>query len=233
MNDNRRILAIIPARGGSKGVPRKNVRILNGKPLVYYTIAEAQKATLLDRTVLSTEDEEIASIGREYGMEIVARPAELAEDHVASRPVYQHVITHLEETDGYHADVVVALQPTSPCRVADDIDGAIRLFLASDCDSVVGVCETEHPPYWTFTVDNGFLAPVIPGWEEIYQRQQAPMTYRFNGAVYVIHRDVIMEHEQGVMGSRIKPYLMPRDRSIDIDAELDLKLASIVLGERK
>ncbi len=233
MNKKPAIIAIIPARGGSKSLPGKNIRLLNGKPLIYYTIAEARKSKYLQRIIVSTEDSQIAEIARKYGAEVIDRPVALAQDDTPSRPVYQHVIRYLEETEGFHPEIAVSLQPTSPCRLAEDIDGAIELFLKSDCDSVVGVCETEHPPFWTFTLEAGRLNPVIKGWEKLYQRQLAPRTYRLNGAVYVIHRDVIMEHKKGVMGSNIRPFIMPLEKSIDIDSELDLKIAGLLIKERR
>lgn len=227
------IIAIIPARGGSKSLPHKNIRLLNGKPLIYYTIAAAKKSKYLQRLLVSTEDNQIAEIARGYGAEVIDRPKALAQDDTPSRPVYQHVISHLEEIENYRSDIIVALQPTSPCRLVEDIDGAIEMFLKTDCDSVVGVCETEHSPYWTFILERNRLKPVLPGWEKIYQRQLAPKTYRLNGAVYVIHRDVIMEHKKGVMGSNIRPFIMPLERSVDIDSELDLKLTELLIMERR
>ncbi|MFC1903336.1 cytidylyltransferase domain-containing protein [Chloroflexota bacterium] len=233
MNKKPNIIAIIPARGGSKSLPHKNIRLLNGKPLIYYTIIEAKKSKHLQRLLVSTEDSQIAEIARGYGAEVIDRPKALAQDGTPSRPVYQHVISHLEEIENYRSDIIVALQPTSPCRLVEDIDGAIEMFLKTDCDSVVGVCETEHSPYWTFTLERDKLKPVLQGWEKIYQRQLAPKTYRLNGAVYVIHRDVIMEHKKGVMGSNIRPFIMPLERSVDIDSELDLKLAELLIMERR
>ncbi|MFC1931523.1 cytidylyltransferase domain-containing protein [Chloroflexota bacterium] len=233
MNKEPNIIAIIPARGGSKRLPRKNIRLLNGEPLIYYTIAAAKKSKYLQRLLVSTADSQITEIARGYGAEVIDRPESLAQDDTPSRPVYQHVISHLEEIENYHPDIIVALQPTSPCRLAEDIDEAIEIFLETDCDSVVSVCEAEHPPHWMFTLEEDRLKPVLPGWEKIYQRQLAPKTYRLNGAVYVIHRDVIMEHKKGVMGSDIRPFIMPLKRSIDIDTDLDLKLAELLISERE
>ena len=227
------IIAIIPARGGSKSIPHKNIAKLNDKPLIYYTITEALKSKWLHRIIVSTEDKKIAKIARQYNVEVIDRPDKLAQDDTPSITVYQHIIKHLEAVENYHPDIVVSLQPTSPCRIVKDIDGAINLFLNSDCDSVVGVCETEHTPFWTFTMQADCLTPVMKGWDKIHQRQLAPKTYRLNGAVYVIHRDIIMRHKAGVMGSNIHPFIMPMDRSVDIDNEFDLKLAGLLIKERK
>lgn len=233
MNKEPNIIAIIPARGGSKSLPHKNIRLLNGKPLIYYTIIEAKKSKYLQRSLVSTEDSQITEISRKYGAEVIERPAALAQDDTPSRPVYQHVIKYLEEVERFYPDIIVILQPTSPCRLAEDIDEAIEIFLETDCDSVVSVCETEHPPHWMFTLERDRLKPILRGWEKIYQRQLTPKTYRLNGAVYVIQRDVIMEHKKGVMGSNIRPFIMPLKRSIDIDSDLDLKLAELLIKERR
>lgn len=227
------IIGIIPARGGSKNVPRKNIRLLNRKPLIYYTIKEGQRSKYIHRLFVSTEDREIAEIAKGYGAEVVPRPIELAQDDIPARPVYQHVIKYLERMEKFYPNIVVALQPTSPFRLVEDIDGAIEKFLETDCDSVASVCETEHPPHWIYSLDGDRLKPIIEGSEKITLRQDAPKTYRLNGAVYVIHRDVLMEHTQGVMGSNIRPFIMPHERSIDIDTHIDLKLAELLLNERK
>lgn len=227
------IIAIILARGGSKSLPYKNIRLLDGKPLIYHTITEARKSKYLQRLIVSTEDSHIAEIARKYGAEVIERPVALAQDDTPSRPVYQHVIGYLEEVENFSPDIIVVLQPTSPCRLVEDIDGAIEMFLKTDCDSVVSVCEAEHPPHWMFHMEGSRLKPIFKDWDRVTQRQIAPKTYQLNGAVYVIHRDVIMEHKKGVMGSNIRAFIMPLERSVDIDSELDLKLAEIVIKERK
>jgi CMP-N-acetylneuraminic acid synthetase len=226
------ILAIIPARGGSRGLPRKNVRLLCGKPLLAYSIEAALASKYIDRLVISTEDAEIARISEQYGGEVIARPAELARDDTSSLRVYQHVIDRLEEKGKFAADVIVALQPTSPLRTARDIDAAIQKFLDAGCDSVLGVCEAEHPPYWMYTLDGDRMKVLIQGGEKIGCRQDAPLVYRINGAVYVTRRQVIMI-ENRVWGDDTRAYIMPRERSVDIDTEIDLKLAELLMQERE
>lgn len=224
------IIAIIPARGGSKGIPQKNIRLLNGKPLIYYTIIEALKSKHLGRIIVSTEDEEVAQISKEYGAEVIARPAELAQDDTPSLPVYQHVIKYLEEIEGFSPDIVVVLQPTSPLRTTEDIYEAIQKFLSTGCDSVVSICEVEHPPNWMYTLKRDRLIPLIGGRQKITRRQDAPAIYRLNGAVYVTRKDIIMK-ENRVMGNDTRAYIMTPERSIDVDTELDLKLAELVIRE--
>ena len=144
---NHNIVAIVPARGGSKIIPRKNIRLLNGKPLIYYTIKEAQNSKYIHRVLVSTEDREIAEIAKGYGAEVVPRPVELAQDDTPSVLVYQQVIKHLEQVEEFSTNVIVVLlQPTSPLRKAEDIDGAIEKLLHTDYDSIMSVCEGEHPP---------------------------------------------------------------------------------------
>lgn len=226
------ILALIPARGGSKTVPRKNIKLLNGKPLIYYTIREAKKSKYLSHIIVSTEDKEIAKIAREYGAEVIPRPLELAKDDTPSLPVYQQVIRHLEEAENFHPGIIVILQPTSPLRLVQDIDRAIEKFLQTNCDSVVSVCEAECPPYWMYTLEKDKLKSVIEGGDKIIRRQDAPKVYRLNGAVYVTHRDIIMKDNR-VLGSDTRAYIMPLERSVDIDTELDFKFAELLMKERE
>lgn len=232
MSDKQNIIGIIPARGGSKSLPRKNIRLLNGKPLIYYTISEAKKSKYLHRLIVSTEDSEIAEIAKQYEVEVIERPVELAQDDTPSLPVYQHVIRYLEEVEDFHPDIIVVLQPTSPCRLVADIDGAIEAFLKAGCDSVVGVCETEHPPHWIYSLEGDRLKPILKDWDKVTIRQNAPKTYRLNGAVYVIRRDIIMQQNR-VMGTDNRPFIMPLERSVDIDSDVALKLAQLLMKERK
>jgi len=227
-----KIIAIIPARRGSKGLPGKNVRLLNNKPLIYYTIREALRSKFLDRIIVSTDDKEITELAKVYGAEVIARPADLAKDDTPSLPVFQHAIRYLEEVEHYHPDVIVILQPTSPLRTVEDVDGVVEKFLQTDCDSVVSVCKVECPPQWMYILKVDRLQPVIKGREKIIRRQDAPEVYRLNGAVYVTHRDVIMK-QNTVMGNDTRAYIMPVERSIDIDTEVDFQLADVLIREKE
>jgi len=229
---NSDIIAIIPARGGSKSVPRKNIRLLCGKPLIVYTIEAALSSKYIRRVIVSTEDLEIAEIAKECGAEVTVRPSKLAQDDTPSLPVFKHVIKHLEEVDGFSPDIIVVLQPTSPLRTVGDIDGAIQKFSETGCDSVVSVCEVDHPPHWMYTLEGDRLKPLIEDGEKITRRQDAPEVYRINGTVYVTYRDVIMKQNR-VLGDDTRAYIMPQDRSIDIDTELDFKLAELLMKERE
>jgi len=230
MNKELNIIAIVPARGGSKTIPRKNIRLLNGKPLIYYTIVEALKSRFIGRIIVSTEDDEIAQIGKKYGAQVIVRPPQLAQDDTPSLPVFQHVIEYLEEAEGLVVETIVVLQPTSPLRTAQDIDRAIQEFLETGCDSVVSVCEVEHPPQWMYVLDHDKLKPFLKGGGSITRRQDAPKLYRPNGAVYVTRRNIIMKKNK-LLGSDTRPYIMPAERSIDIDTELDFRLAEMLIKD--
>jgi len=224
------ILAIIPARGGSRGIPRKNLRLLYGKPLLVYSVEAASGSRYIDKVVVSTEDREFVKVAINSGAEVIRRPPKLAQDDTPSLPVYKHVINHLEKTKRFYPNIVVILQPTSPLRTVKDIDQAIEKFLTAKCDSVVSVCETEHPPHWMYTLEGERLKSIIEGGDRVTRRQDAPEVYRLNGAVYVTHRDVIMKQNR-VMGDDTRAYIMPVERSIDIDTEIDLKLAELLMKE--
>ena len=226
------IIAIIPARGGSKKLPRKNIRLLNGRPLIYYTIKAAQKSKYLERIIVSTEDKEIAEIAKRLGAEVINRPRELARDETPTLPVLQHVIHHLEEKENCRPDVIVILQPTSPLRTPEDIDAAVKKFRETKCDSVVSVCEVEHPIEWMYTLDRDRMKPLMKDGARITRRQDAPMVYRLNGAVYVTRRETITQ-KNTVLAGDLRAYVMPPERSIDIDTEMDFKLAELILRESR
>ncbi len=231
MGEKRNIIAIIPARGGSKGIPRKNIKLLNGKPLIYYTINEAQKSKHICRCFVSTEDEEIAWVAKQYGAEVVPRPMGLAQDDTPSFPVYQQAVKYLEKTGISHPDIVVILQPTSPLRIVEDIDGAIGKFLKVDCYSVVSVCEVEYPTEWMYKLQGDKLEPLVGGGNRTTRRNDVIRVYRLNGAVYVTARDIIMK-QSSLIGDDTRAYIMPLERSVDIDTELDFMLAELLIGKR-
>ena len=231
MTERLNILAVIPARGGSRGVPRKNVTLLCGKPLIAYTIEAALDSKLINRVVVSTEDEEIAEISKKYGAEVITRPQELAQDDTPSLPVFQHAINYLEEMEDYCPEIMVILQPTSPLRTVEDIDSAIERFLEGRYDSLASVCEVEHPTHWMYTLVKNKLKPLIKDGKNMARRQDAPKVYRLNGALYVTSRDTIMK-ENRVVGTDAGAYVMPSEKSVDIDTELDFKVADLLMRER-
>lgn len=221
----KKVLAIIPARGGSKGVPRKNVRQAGGKPLIAWTIEAARKSGFIDRIVISTDDNEIAEIAGKYGGEVpFLRPSELAQD---STPGIVPVL-HMIENIGSPYDLVVLLQPTSPLRTTDDIDGAIDFMVRHNAAACATVVEADKSPYWMYSLNsNGHLVPLLEG--DFSCRQDTPAVYALNGAVYVAETAWLIERE-GFIDKETLAYVMPKDRSIDIDTEMDLTISNLILS---
>lgn len=182
------ILAVIPARGGSKGVPRKNLRSLQGKPLLAWTIEAAKACGLVDRVVVSTEDPEIAKAAKDFGAEVpFLRPADLATDTALTLPVVQHAVREIEK-DGFHADLVLLLQPTTPLRTTTDIEAALRLQRETDCDCVVSVVDVggNHPNRMKKLLPDGKLVNFVEqGFEDMRPRQLLPPVYIREGSIYL------------------------------------------------
>lgn len=218
-----RILGLIPARGGSKGVPRKNIRYLAGRPLLAYTADAALNAKRLSRVVLSTEDMEIASVGRECGLEIpFMREANLAEDSTPTLPVVIHALKSLEEL-GDTFDAVCLLQPTNPLRRAVDIDNCVELFEQSTADSLISVrrVPSEYNPKWVYWRDpQGRLSISTGDDEPISRRQDLPDAYHRDGSVYITRTDIIMDR-QSLYGDQTLGYEIPEQFSVNIDTEDD------------
>jgi len=229
-----RVLGLIPARGGSRAVPRKNVRELAGRPAIAWTIDQARSCGRLDRIVVTTDDEEIAQIARGEGAEVpFLRPGELALDDTPDLPVYLHALSWLREHDGHEPDLVVWLRPTAPLREPDDIAGALDVLEASGADCVRSVCKAEHHPYWMLALDGDRLVPFVePDSGAVLRRQLLPPVYRLNGAVDAVRRDRVDPGGRELFAGDIAAYVMPRDRSVDIDDELDVALADVLLRRR-
>lgn len=232
-----RILALIPARGGSKGVPRKNIRLVNNKPLIAYTIEAALAARdIFYRVIVSTDDKEIAEISQEYGAEVpFMRPAELASDRSRSLPVIQHAIKWVEHEDNTRLDWVMLLQPTAPLRTADDIRAAVAMINTSEdlCDSVISVVRVyAHHPILMKRIENNRLLPFYMEEIEGTRRQDyQPPAYMRNGAIYLTRRDILM-NRGSIWGEIIRPYEMPAERSVNVDDELDLALVDLILRKQ-
>lgn len=222
------MLAIIPARGGSKGLPNKNVKLLKNKPLIAYTIEEALKVPIIDKVFVSTDDEEIAEISRKYGAECnYLRPAELAKDDSKAIDVYNYVIKKFEE-DGIKYNDVVILQPTSPLRTSKHILEAIALFLNKDADSVISYCEEHHPVVWHKYVNEHGKFENIFG-DHTGNRQKERKSYYPNGAIFVFKSLVLKEGMYYTPNSYA--YIMERINSIDIDTMDDFELVDFYLGK--
>lgn len=224
------ILTLVNARGGSKGVPRKNIVPIAGKPLIAWTLEAAQKAESVRRLIVSTDDPEIAEVARRWGAEVpVLRPPELAQDDTPQVHVVLHILEYLETSHGYRPDYVLLLQPTSPLRSPEDIDGAVELALRCDAESVVSVCEARSHPYWCRRLTpDGKLLPFVEAALWSVSRQQLPKAYQFNGAIFLVRRESVVEKRAFVTGDSLA-YVMPRERSLDIDDTWDLHVARLIM----
>ncbi len=229
MFKNNTILALIPARGGSKGLPGKNILPLDGKPLIAWSIEQALQSNMCDKIVVSTDDEEIAKTARQYGAEVpFLRLRELAADHAKGIDVVLHAMDwHTKQGELF--DLLLLLQPTSPLRDAVDIRKAAELFTQKNAEAVVSVCESEHSPLWMNTIGpdlcmKDFLAAAAQN----KNRQELNKYYRLNGAIYMGRWD-FLEQNQSFFSENTFAYIMPPERSIDIDRELDFRFAEFLL----
>lgn len=231
------ILGIIPARGGSKGILRKNMRSLAGKPLMTYTIEAAQASQLVGRIVVSTDDSEIAALATELNCEVLQRPAELAQDETPMVPVIRHAVNTLAETDGYEPEITLILQPTAPIRRAEHVDAALRLLLDSDAGSVVSVCPVpgHFNPEWQFLITPQGLLQTCSGQilsDIRTRRQELPITYSRNGAIYAFRTKLFLQTGT-LYVEPCMPYLMKNEDSVNLDSEADFWLAEHYLRKRK
>ncbi len=232
------VLAIIPARGGSKGIPRKNIRDFAGYPLIAYSIVAATQSNVVTRTIVSTDDEEIAAVAREWGAETpFLRPAEFAQDNTTDLPVFQHALKWLKENENYQPDVVVQLRPTSPVRPISCVDDAVNLLLSRpEVDSVRGVVEADQCPYkmWLIDPKSGHMNSLIgvEGIPEAYNapRQQLPKAFWQIGHIDAIRPRVIVEGNS-MSGKTIMPLLMDARFTVDIDTPRDWQQAEWLVRE--
>lgn len=223
----KNILAIIPARGGSKGLPRKNILPLAGKPVIAWSINAARKSRHINRTIVSTDDREIAGVSKKYGAEVVIRPKELATDKAKTIDVILHLLNSLKEKENYIPDVVVLLQPTSPLRTAKDLDESIKIFLKKKPEFVVSFYESNSI-LWSFKIEKGYTKSLLGDAYLKRRRQDLGNAYLPNGAIYISTPKNILKYK-GFYGKKVFPYIMPENRSVDIDYELDLKIAELIM----
>ena len=218
---NKTFLAIIPARGGSKRLPRKNILDLCGKPLISWSIEAALKSKYISKVVVSSDDEEILNISSNFGADIIKRPYELANDTATTFDTVKHTIDNFE-----NYDYIVLLQPTSPLRNEKHIDEAIELLEEKQADAIVSVCEMEHSPLWSNTLpQNGSMKNFLR--KEILNKRSQDLEkyYRLNGAIYICKTDKLLENKGFFLKENIFSYIMDRKNSIDIDEEIDFFMA--------
>lgn len=229
MINGKKVLAIIPARGGSKRLPRKNILPLHGKPLIAWSIDAGLNSQYIDRVVVSTDCENIAQVAVNYGADVPCiRPSEIATDTSSTDSVILHFLSTLPDDD--KPDVVVILQPTSPLRTVLDIDQALRLLIDKKAEGIISVCECEHSPFWSNTLPidgnmDGFIKK-----EYNKRSQDLPICYRLNGAVYIFTHEKLIREGLSLNNS-VFSYIMPNERSVDIDNLIDFKIAETILTD--
>jgi len=228
MYKDKTFLAVIPARGGSRRFPRKNILDLNGKPLIAWSIEAGLKSKYIDKVVVTSDDSEILEISKKFGAEIIKRPEELASDTATTFDVIKHVIENIEKYD-----YIVLLQPTSPLRNEKHIDEAIELLEVKNADAIVSVCEMDHSPLWSNTLPQdgnmkGFLS------DEVLNKRSQDLEkyYRLNGAIYICKTDKLLENKGFFLKKNIFAYKMDRQSSVDIDDEFDFKIAEIIMDNK-
>jgi CMP-N-acetylneuraminic acid synthetase len=224
----KNMIGIIPARGGSKGLPRKNIRDLNGKPLISYTISAALACKSIDNVVVSSEDQEILKIATLCGANVIKRPAELATDTAAAELLIKHVLES-EKEKGVAYRYAILLQPTSPLRNSSHIDEAIKKFVSQGATSLISVVEYDYTPFKCFTIDsndtlNGLYNNVTP----FMNRQNLPKCYLSNGAIYIFSAGEFLKN-MSFYQEKCIPFIMSKEESIDIDTRKDLEAAEAVM----
>lgn len=224
------MLALIPARCGSKGIPKKNIKLLNGKPLIAHTIESAEKSRLVSKIICSTDCEEIADVAKEYGAEIpFLRPKKLAKDTSKAIDNYIYSIPKYEEYYNTKFEEFVVLQPTSPLRISEDIDNAISLFREKSADSIISFYEYDHPPTWAKKIDKNLkIKNYLPNPYEGCNRQEIPKAYMPNGAIFVFKYSILKKNKK-YYTDKSHAYIMPQERSVDIDTMLDFEFAEFLI----
>lgn len=223
------ILGLIPARGASTGITKKNLALLAGKPLIQYTFESALESRELDSVVLSTDDPEIADLGHNAGVKVpFMRPPWLSTDEAPTAPVVEHAVTWLWDNWEYRFDAVLVLQPTSPLRQSWNIDEAVKMFRDKNPDGVVSVSEVTEHAYDQVSFAGGEMRPAIERSTDLSRRQDFPALYFINGAIYLVATSVLMR-DHTILPKRSIPYVMDRLSSLDVDSTLDLRIAECFL----
>ena len=234
MPEKKLILAVITARGGSKGIPGKNIKLLGGKPLLVYSIDAVKKSKLITHAIVSTDDKKIAEVAKKFGGEVpFLRPRKLAEDKTPHVPVMKHAIEFMEKKLGVAFDYAVILQPTSPFRLSEDIDRTLEKLIKSGADSAVTLVDVDnyHPVKAKKLVGDKVLPYCFPE-PEGTRRQDFPPAYRRSGAVYAMKRDLLMKDNR-LYGDNIVGHIVPADRSVDIDTPFEWFRAEWMLEDLK
>lgn len=228
MFKGKTFLAVIPARGGSKRLPRKNVLDLAGKPLIAWTIEAAKNSKYIDHFIVSTDDKEISDVSKKHGSEVLTRPAELATDIASSVDVVLHAIAAQNQSYDY----VILLQPTSPLRTAQHIDEAIELLFEKNANAVISVCETDHSPLWANTLpEDGSMDNFIREEVQGKRSQDLPVFFQLNGAIYLVNAVNFKQSKSFIQATNSYAYIMSKKDSVDIDTDLDFEFVSLLINK--
>jgi N-acylneuraminate cytidylyltransferase len=230
MLNGKKVIAVVPARGGSKSVPGKNIRPLGGKPLLAWSIEVARQVREIDRIIVSTDDDQIASVGREYGAEVYGRPAHLATDEALVIDALKDLIQTLK-AEGEAPEWIILLEPTCPLRTTDDVRDCLKVLAQGGCDSVATFREAELNPHRAWRLVDGVPEVFIPGAIPWLPRQKQPKAYQLNGAVYVFRANLLARETQSILVGKLGAVLMPRDRSQDIDDIVDFTIVEALLAK--
>ncbi|WP_240222244.1 cytidylyltransferase domain-containing protein [Rheinheimera hassiensis] len=231
MISNQKVVAVIPARAGSKSIPDKNIRNLAGKPLIAWSIDVAQRSKYIDRVIVSTDGDKIAEVSREFGAEVLSRPSELAQDSSLVIDSIRHVIATLRQ-EGDASVVLVLLEPTSPLREPDDVDNVIEQLVMKSYDSVATFRQAELNPHRAWKIIDGQVCTFIQGAIPWLPRQQQPEAWQLNGAVYAFIIDKLPSDGVSILFGKIGSVIMPEERSLDIDNNIQFEIASALLKDR-
>lgn len=237
MYKDAKILALIPARGGSKGIPKKNIKLLGNKPLIVWSIEVGKKSRLIDRVIVSTDSEEIAEVAKQAGAEVpFLRLAQLAQDLTPDMPVFEHALCWLQDHDHFTPGFIVHLRPTGPLRTAEEIDEAIEMLEADpDADSVRSVEEPPKPPFKMWQPEGKYIKPFAEfhGMKDFHTmpRQILPKVYQTTADIGIMRLATVLE-KKSVIGDRVIPYFLKRP-TIDIDHPIDFEIAEMLLRKRK
>ncbi len=216
-----KIIGIIPARGGSKGIPRKNIIRIAGKPLIAWTIESAQKSRFLSRIIVSSDDSEILFVAKKYNAEIIKRPKKYATDRISIEATIIHALDYLKRKEKYIPDIIIILQPTSPLRTSDDIDKAIKFFIKNKAGAMISIMEGDNKYLKSFFMEKWILRGIVNNKFPFTNRQALPKIYMPNGALYII-REKEFRKNKGLFSKRTFGFIMDKERSIDLDNSEDV-----------
>ena len=233
--DGKRVLAITLARGGSKSVPKKNIREIKGIPLIAYTINEAKKSKFISRYIVSTDNEEIRQVAIKYGVDVpFLRPAEFSSDTASSVSALQHAVDWIENHDQIKYDFVIELMCTNPMKIASDIDACISKLITSKADSVIAVhkLDDHHPARIKKIVNDKIVDFCLPETPEMRRQDLKPDAYIRSGSIYALKRDHLMIEGQRFGSFNSRPYILPPERAVNVDTEIDFLIAEQLLNNR-